>query len=329
MSRASGDLSRTRQRLNIIELSLDGPERLVIWSEANEFVHDSPPPHLTQLMRDSLQWSGIATDWIVVNHHRRVQTDHEFEQYWTYANLMLGRNGIRLIPGVKIHDFIPGKISPKAIVQAFKTGSWARELVEYGDLLYEKYGISELATDWETFGKEASRISIPGDTFSTIREAFESTVDRPWQFVHWFPGLLTVRFDYLEAARTPSWVGARNRFNIARNVFVTPLSTLLTGDHYWARKTWSRTTETRYDLQDEKRRSLDSLNITKVMPGITCSGETTFRRTTKVLRYLQPREILEMPIWQTSQSIFFFVKGGQFVLSGRAMRAALNANSAK
>lgn len=319
---------RTR-KTPIPRLGLYGPTKLYIWSEANEYISDTPPKRLTQLMKASTSWNGIATDWIVVNDHNRIQSTTAFDNFWKFAQTKLKKNRMNLVPGVKIHGFIPGKLSPKSVLAAMKTGNWAKALFEYGDRLYEQYGMQEIATDWEYFNKTISQVKIPGDDFVKLGETFQGTVERPWKFVHWFPGLLTVRFDYLEADRSPSWVGAYNRFNIARYVFCTPLTALLTGDSYWAKQTWYQTTEIRYNRSVERRRSLNSLGIVNAIPGFTCSSKRTLNNGVLIFKYLMPDEILAMPTWKSAETAFLFIARNQFATSGQAMRRALYAVSSR
>ena len=316
--------SGTRRTVAPVRIPAEGraplgawPAVRAVWTEVNVWpTDDAPHPKLVANLRAAAAWRGIATHWIIVNHHTRVNTPKKRALFWGYAQVECRKLGMVFVPGLKIHD----ENQPWTVEQIreeSKTGAWAGRLVDYAAGLHREFGVPIVATDWETFNKRAVTAGIDGDHFGLIRPAFQRAAESDWRFWHWSPGLATARYEYREReVHDATWQAARVRWNFARATFNSPRDRLLVGN-YWSVPIWEQATETRFDLATERKQSYRSLGIHNTIEGFTCASERTLHRGNPILRYLMPAEIVEMPAWRDSDEVFFFVPRDQLGSTGR------------
>ena len=347
--------SGTRRTVAPVRIPAEGraplgawPAVRAVWTEVNVWpTDDAPHPKLVANLRAAAAWRGIATHWIIVNHHTRVNTPKKRALFWGYAQVECRKLGMVLVPGLKIHDEIhPWTV--EQILEESKTGAWAARLVKYAAGLHRDFGgpsgvrVPIVATDWEGFNKLTIKAGIDGDHFGLIRPAFQQAADAEWRFWHWFPGLGAARYNYLEyetyentdhdgalsdealekkqiqrAKRRAARRVARDRWNFARAAFNSPRDRLLVGTNYFPTPQWSTATETRFDPDIERERSFRSLGVHNVIEGFACAARHTLHDGNPILRYLTPEEVVEMPAWRESDEVFFFVPFDEREETGR------------
>ncbi len=311
-------VTRTRTRATVVVAPADWPAVRAVWTEVNVWpTEDAPHPKLVETLRAAAAWRGIATHLIVVNHHTRVNTRKKRALFWGYAQAECRKLGMVLVPSLKVHDEIHPWTSEQLRAEV-ATGMWATRLVDYAEGLHREFGVPSVATDWEGFNKLSIKTGIDGDHFGLIRPAFQRAADTEWRFWHWFPGLTDARYEYREREdHDATWRAARVRWNFARAAFNSPRDRLLAGNGYYSATRWGTATETRFDPAIERERSFRSLGVHNVIEGFTCAAQRTLHDGNLIFRYLMPREVVEMPAWQTSDEVFLYVASTQLEKTGR------------